>query len=54
MITRRKLIIGALIAFAVFYVWRQPTTAGNTVQKGIGTVQTAGDRLVTFASAVLR
>lgn len=50
----RKLLIGVLIAFAVFYVWKQPSQAGHTVQKGFTTVTTAGDRAATFVTAVLR
>lgn len=50
---RLKSLLGwAVIAFLAFYMLKDPTAAGHTVQGWIGGLKNAANSLATFLSSV--
>ena len=44
----KRIIIGLVIAFAVFYLVTRPQDAANAVQGAVGAVWSAGEAIVQF------
>jgi hypothetical protein len=50
----RKLVVGLVIAFALFYLITQPAGAAEAVRGAAGAVMVAFESIIEFISALFR